>query len=128
MLVLKPLMMVSWLLWFAGGAVWVLRWHRLAAAQNSPADLGVLDALKFHRRQLERQHDARRFNWRWWLLPAIPGLITLISALVLEFKPIPWMVIGPLAAWVSIGSAMAIVMYERAARRILQEIDALDSL
>ena len=36
------------------------RLHRYVAAQINMADAGVLDTLRFHRRQLERQRDFRR--------------------------------------------------------------------
>ena len=47
--------------------VWLLfRWHKRAASREQPEDLGVLDALRFHRLQLERQRDVRLDRWRRW--------------------------------------------------------------
>jgi hypothetical protein len=128
MLVARPLMLAAIGLWIASGAYVMFRWHRLASSQERPADFGVLDALRFHRRQLERQRDARRGNWRWWLPPMVPVVVMICISLVVEFEPVPWKVIGAVAVWVVFGSSMAIVMYERSARRIQREIDALDSL
>jgi len=45
-----------------------------------------------------------------------------------EFTPIPWKAIIQFAVVIVFGSWMAIVMTGRRARRIQQEIDALDSL
>jgi hypothetical protein len=106
---------------------WLLvRWHRRAAAQEQPAELGVLDALKFHRRQLERQRDVRLDRWRRW--PAIPGVLLLILAEAIEIKPTPWVGFGVAIVLMTLVLSIAIVVEERIARRIQKEIDALDSL
>jgi hypothetical protein len=107
--------------------VWLLfRWHKRAASLAQPAELGVLDALKFHRRQLERQRDVRLDRWRRW--PAIPGVLLLLVAQAIEKKPTPWMEFGVAIAIMAVILASAIVVEERIARRIQKEIDALDSL
>jgi hypothetical protein len=124
----QPLFFLALALNVAGSLVGLFLWHSRAAAQERPADLGVLDMLKFHRRQLERQRDARRRNWRWWLPTCVPGIVMLFVALFVEFTPIPWKAIIFVIVWIVFGFSMAIVMYERSARRIQKEIDALDSL
>jgi len=115
-------------LWVAGSLVILVLWHKRAASQEQPAEFGVLDALEFHRRQLERQRDARRGNWRWWIPPYLPGVVMLFVAMFVDFTPVPWTGIIVMAVWVGFGFSMMIVMYERSARRIQKEIDALDSL
>ena len=102
--------------------------RKLTQAQKPPAEFGVLDALTFHRRQLERQRDARRGNWRWWMPPYLPGVVMLFVALFVDFTPVPWKAMILMAVWVVFGFSMTILMYERSARRIQKEIDALDSL
>jgi hypothetical protein len=107
--------------------VWLLfRWHKRAASQEQPAELGVLDALKFHRRQLERQRDVRLDRWRRW--PAIPGMLMLLVAMAIEIKPTPWAGLGGALVMMTLILTIAIVVEERIARRIQKEIDALDSL
>jgi hypothetical protein len=128
MIGVRPLFALAMGLWVVGSLTILFLWHRRAASEEQPAELGVLDALKFHRRQLERQRDARRGNWRWWVPPYVPGVVMLFVALFVDFTPIPWRAIVFMALWVVFGFSMAIVMYERAARRIQKEIDALDSL
>lgn len=128
MISVKPLFFVAMALNLAATLWCLFIWHRRAASQEQPAEFGVLDALRFHRRQLERQRDARRGNWRWWLPPCLPGVVMIFVALFVEFTPIPWKAIVFVAVWVVFGFSMAIVMYERSARRIQKEIDALDSL
>jgi hypothetical protein len=86
----------------------------------------VLDALKFHRRQLERQRDVRLDRWRRW--PAIPGMLLLFIATAVEVTPTPWMKLGRIAVVMAVILTIAILIEERIARRIQKEIDALDSL
>jgi hypothetical protein len=104
------------------------QWHRRASAQAPADQLGTLDALQFYRQQLVRQRDARRGNWRWWLPPLAPALILMFIAFIVEVQPTPWVAILGLAAWVVFGVTMAAVSYEKVARGLQQEIDALDSL
>ena len=107
--------------------VWLLfRWHKRAASQEQPAELGVLDALKFHRRQLERQRDVRLDRWRRW--PVIPGMLMIFVAGAIEITPTPWARFGLAALFSTLVLSIAIVVEERIARRIQKEIDALDSL
>jgi hypothetical protein len=106
---------------------WLLvRWHKRAASQEQPAEFGVLDALKFHRRQLERQRDVRLDRWRRW--PAIPGLLMFLVAAAIEITPTPWAGIGLSLVVMTLILSAAIVFEEHTARRIQKEIDALDSL
>ncbi len=107
--------------------VWLLfRWHKRAASQEQPAEFGVLDALKFHRRQLERQRDVRLDRWRRW--PVIPGILIIFVAGAIEITPTPWARFGVAAVVMTLILSIAIVVEERIARRIQKEIDALDSL
>ena len=48
--------------------------HRRASARPLPADVGLRGSLEFHRMELERQRDAARAMWHWYLLPFVPGL------------------------------------------------------
>jgi hypothetical protein len=104
------------------------RWHRLASAAQVPEDAGVLDSLRFYRRELERQRDARQGNWRRWLLPVVPGLITLLASFVLELNPIPWALVAFEAIVIVGGPSLTVAFEEWSARRLQREIDALDSL
>lgn len=103
------------------------RWHRLASAAQVPENAGVLDSLSLYRRELERQRDARR-NWQRWLLPSVPGLITLLASFVLELNPIPWALVAFEAIVIIGGPSLVVAFEEASARRLQGEIDALDSL
>lgn len=124
----EPLLSAATALWVAAGLACLLLQRRLVASQQQPADFGVLDALKFHRRQLERQRDARRGALRWLPLMFVPGHIMLFASYFVEITPIPWKVIILAAVVIVFFTCIAIVMTERDARRIQKEIDALDSL
>jgi hypothetical protein len=104
------------------------RLHRLASAAQVPEDAGVLDSLSFYRRELERQRDARRGNWRWSLPPVVPGLITVLTSFVLELNPIPWALVAIEAILIVGGLSLGVAFYEWSARRLQREIDAFDSL
>jgi len=66
--------MVSPLLLIAG-MLYVMFQIHLRAAKPLPGDAGRTAYLEFHRRELERQRDALRSVWRWYLLPLVPGLV-----------------------------------------------------
>ena len=127
-IVTHPIFGLGTVLWIFGTLFVMLQWHRRAAAQAPAEQLGTLDALAFYRQQLERQRDARRGNWRWWLPPLVPCVIVIFVAFLVEVRPIPWIPIAGFAAWVVLGVSLGIAGYERAARGIQREIDALDSM
>lgn len=104
------------------------RLYRHLTAESSPADAGVLDTLRFQRRQLERQRDWRRGSWRWTFAALLPGFALVLASLYLENDPVPWKSLGLGALMFFGGIALALFEGERKARRSQREIDALDSL
>ena len=124
----KPIMLVAHG-WFA---LWTLFymywWHRLAATQATPADAGVLDNLRYQRRQLERQRNARLDSWRWWGLPCLPGFALFLASMIVEEQPVQWDAIIFLVAWAAAGVGAGAWLMNREARQFQREIDALDSL
>ena len=124
----KPLMVaahVSFALW---ALFYLYCWHRLAASQATPADAGVLDNLRYQRRQLERQRDARLRSWRWWGLPSLPGFVLFLVSMVVESEPVRWGLVVFLVAWLAAGTGIGVWFMNHEARRYQREIDALDSL
>jgi hypothetical protein len=113
---------VLWALWY------LVRWHQLASVAARPEEAGVLDTLRYQRRQLERQRDARRGSWRWWGLPALPAYALFIASLIIEMDPVPWIGVAFLVGWLLLGGGLFVWYLESEARRFQREIDALDSL
>jgi hypothetical protein len=124
----RPLMSLSIVMWVLAMIYIMVQWHRRASAQDPADQLGTLDALQFYRQQLVRQRDARRGSWRWWLPAVTPCLMVMFAAFIIEVKPTPWAAIAGLSAWVMFGVIMSVAAYEQVARRLQQEIDALDSM
>lgn len=58
----------------AGTLYVMFQLHRRASARPAPVDLGLSTSIEFHRQALERQRDALRGVWSWYLLPLVPGL------------------------------------------------------
>jgi hypothetical protein len=122
--------------WFAAGLAWFalfmvyvgIQWHLKAGLRVAPEDGGVLDTLRFQRRHLERQRDARRGNWRWWVPPFVPGAALLIAGHVIETREPFGLGTLVMVVWLAGCVASGVEFYERGARRLQREIDALDSL
>jgi hypothetical protein len=123
-----PLLSAATVLWLAAALLAILLTRKRFGSQQQPAEFGVLDALKFHRQQLERQRDARRGVGRWLPLFFIPGHVMLFMSFFLEVTPIPWKYVVFNAVTIVFGTWIAIAMTARGARRIQKEIDALESL
>jgi hypothetical protein len=102
------------------------RLHRHTAAQANTADAGVLDTLRFHRRQLERQRDFRRGVWRWTGLGMLPGLAMQVASMIID--SLPWTGIAFLVGSCALAVGVQYITGEVRARRSQREIDALDSL
>jgi hypothetical protein len=113
--------------WYGLFALYCMyRLHRHVAAQVNTTDAGVLDTLRFHRRQLERQRDFRRHGWRWQLLALLPGLVLQVIAMY-AYSVRPWRFVA-LAGILALGFVLQYWVGELRARRSQREIDALDSL
>ncbi len=124
----KPLAVVASVCVVIGLLYCLYRLHRHMTAESNPADAGVLDTLRFQRRQLERQRDWRRGNWRWAFPALLPGYVLAMASLYFENDPVPWKHMGVAALVLLVSIALAIFEGERKARRSQRDIDALDSL
>lgn len=124
--VTKPLMMAS-LVCNALFMVYVIyRLNRHVAAQASSEDAGVLDTLRFHRRQLERQRDYRRGVWRWAGPGLLPGVVLQVASLIHD--SLPWWQIALLVGMVGLAVTSEYFVGKYRAGLSQREIDALDSL
>lgn len=120
--------------WVRAGALAVLagvsfvcwRIYRHSAGSAIPADLALEDGIRFHRRQLERQRDLLRGVWTWYLLPLVPGLVILLTALGRHPRKFwPALFTGALAAVLFVFAGR---LNWRAAEMLQREIDRLDEL
>ncbi len=119
--------------WTRTGALLVIAGNLYVALQirqrawSSPAapDAPVIAA---HRADLERQRDALRSVWRWYLLPYVPGMTAFAVGVEVDNPPVAWV---SLAIYLALGLAsFAVVaaLNRAAARQMQREIDALDDL
>jgi hypothetical protein len=67
--------LVPSLLLIAGTIYVMFQVHRRGSTQSLPVDADVKFSLDFHIRELERQRDALRTVWLWYLLPFLPGFV-----------------------------------------------------
>ena len=68
---------------------YMYRWHGIASAKQ-PAEAGVLDTLRYQRRQLERQRDAGAAAGAGGAAAVRPGALMLFVELFFEITPVPW--------------------------------------
>jgi hypothetical protein len=76
----SPMMETGYGLTIAGLLYMMYELYRRTAAAPAPADLGWKSCAAFHRAELERQRDALRGVWKWYLGPLVPGLATISAA------------------------------------------------
>jgi hypothetical protein len=81
----QTLLKVGWLLLAAGAGYAVFeRWRRMSS-ERLPLQGDAVTYMTFHLRQLERQRDAFRSSWRWYVAPVVPGLVTIVAGHALIF-------------------------------------------
>jgi hypothetical protein len=123
----RPLMFAALVYLALWSLYYVYMWRRHAAAEPAPGESGVLDTLRYQRRQLERQRDARRNYWRRFGPALLPGCALLLAGLMVE-DPVPWLRMGFLVGWLIVSMSGVAWYMNHEARRFQREMDALDSL
>lgn len=105
--------------------------HRRASIRPAPADLGLRTCIEFHRKSLERQRDALRTVWSWYLLPFVPGLAVFVIGSIVN----QWIAQGHLGAISIVSPCFMAAMFfavwrlnRHAAERLQAQIDDLDAL
>jgi hypothetical protein len=120
----KPLFRVACGLVIAGLIYMSYQLHRRASARSLPADMGAVNALQFHRAELERQRDFVAHVWRWYLGPLLPGMAAYSLIAVLAAHAHPW-----IAIFINLFFAGCLVLTWRlnvyAARCLQKKIDDL---
>jgi hypothetical protein len=114
--------------------------HRRASARPAPAEMGLRNCVEFQRSELERQRDALRAVWSWYLLPFLPGMVIFLIGLfqftrnVTEAAGRPFHTIAAVVGFTLVAACVAIVfvviwqLNRWAAKRLQMQIDDLDQL
>lgn len=76
-----PLVRVGCALVIAGILYAMFELHRRASAESAPAELAPVSCIEFQRGQIQRQRDALRSVWSWYLLPLVPGMSVFLAGL-----------------------------------------------
>lgn len=109
--------------------------HRRASARISPADAGMKSCLEYHRQELERQRDALRAVWSWYLLPFVPGMAVFLAGMMVnQWRAHPGLLLPTLAGFGLLALIMAAVFFavwklnQWSAKKLQVQIDELDAL
>ncbi len=109
--------------------------HRRASKRPAPVELGSSTCIDFHRKSLERQRDALRTVWSWYLLPFVPGLSVLAIGSIASQRAahpgnVGQLVISILASQGIIPAVFFAIwkLNRRAAEKLQTQIDELDAL
>jgi len=99
---------------------WAL--HRRASARDVPDDAGARACVAFHRQELERQRDALKSVWRWYIGPVVPGFV-LLTLGVLPRSGIASVLITLALGVLAFGGV--VLLNRWGARKLQREIDQL---
>ncbi len=110
----------------AGGIYVMFQIYRRGSARKVPG-LGVMATLEIHRLELERQRDALRSVWLWYMLPFQPGFLAAAAVGAIDKG------IGFAARFLAGLVILSVVVWwlnERAARMLddkIQEVKAMEA-
>jgi len=104
--------------------IWALRWRRAASPAAMPADLGAIDTLRFHRRELERQLAANRGTRIWGALFLPSFVLCVYGGFVLTGGSMTKLL--QMSAFVLAGVGVSAWYYESRIARLRREIELLD--
>jgi hypothetical protein len=123
------------------GTIYVIyQLHRRASARPAPADLGQRSCVDFQRAELERQRDALRSVWSWYLLPFVPGMCVFLFGIfqfaigITQAAGRPFHAGIAVAAMALIAGCVVVVFFavwrlnRWAANKLQTQIDELDRL
>jgi Flp pilus assembly protein TadB len=108
--------------------------HRRGARKFAAAERSMTACVDFYRSELERQRDALRTVWSWYLLPFMPGMSVFFLGTAVKSAgiPIDWgralASFGVTMGVVILAFVIVILVNHRAAQKVQRQIDELDSL
>ncbi len=115
----------TWGLFIAGVILVLINLRSQAGGSAMPAEMGGASCIEFFRAELERQRDALRSVWKWYLAPVVPGYVALNVAFALRFH---YAGLGRLLLLDLFFVAMFVAIWwmnQSAARRLQRTIDDL---
>jgi hypothetical protein len=114
---------------FIAAMIWIaIQLYRKGSIKSLPADLEASSSLQFFRRELERQRDAVRNVWPWYLAPLVPGYVMLTIAYVVSFpRPVRLIGVGAFDLFMVLLFIGIWKMNLRAARCLQRSIDELNA-
>lgn len=107
--------------------VWQL--HARGSSKTIPKDAGLSSYVDFQRRELERQRDALRSVWSWYLAPLVPGMAVLLVAFGLANparSPHIWLIIAIEALFFGATFFGIAKLNSAAAHKLQKQIDDLE--
>ncbi|HKV80717.1 MAG TPA: hypothetical protein VJP02_21390 [Candidatus Sulfotelmatobacter sp.] len=114
---------------FIVAMIWIaIQLHRKGFVTSLPAGLEASSSLQFFRTELERQRDAIRNVWPWYLAPLVPGYVMLTIAYAVSFpRPLRWIGAGAFDLFAVLMFLGIWKMNMRAARCLQRLIDELNA-
>lgn len=88
----------------------VYQLHRRASARPVPADFGLRSCADFQRAELERQREALRSVWSWYLMPFLPGMFVFLFGLYEFVRRIAQAAGRPFHAGIAVGALGFVVL------------------
>jgi hypothetical protein len=114
---------------FIAAMIWIaIQLHRKGSVKSLPAGLEASSSLQFFRKELERQRDAVKNVWPWYLAPLVPGYVMLTIAYAVSFpQPVRWMGVAAFDLFMVLVFIGVWKMNLRAARCLQRSIDDLNA-
>ena len=112
----------------AGVIYIMIQLRRRGTARSFPADTNTRSSIEFHRLELERQRDALRTIWSWYLLPLVPGVAAVFAVAAVKRgvnAPLIGRIILVVLVFVSVWALNQWVA--RKLNRKIQELHAMES-
>lgn len=114
---------------FIAAMIWIaIQLQRKGSVKSLPTGLGASSSLQFFRGELERQRDAVKNVWPWYLAPMVPGYVMLTIAYAMSFpRPVRWIGVGAFDLFIVLVFIGIWKMNLRAARCLQRSIDELNA-
>ena len=120
-----PLMRIGSALIIAATFYVVWQLHKRGAAGPLPAETSAATWTNYYRHELERQRDAVRGVWKWYLAPFVPGMVAFLAGSSMLLPHGGWPHVPGVAALCIAVFALVWALNALGARRLQRKIDEL---